>query len=139
MPSLAHRRQMSELPFRRGPASGSPRPLFMRQRSTTLESLSVVSSATGRQKPIEMSSELKAAKLQVRWHPSVVQAGCEPRWWTSESQPGMCLDEQRSLRARGLLGQTGGTALFITSQDCLSAADKPVEGTNACLHYMDLG
>ncbi|MCJ1422964.1 Adenylate cyclase type 10 [Sticta canariensis] len=66
VPSLAHRRQMSDVPFRRGgTATSSPRPAFMRQRSTTLEGLSVASATTGRRKPIEMSSELKAAKLQV--------------------------------------------------------------------------
>ena len=54
---------MSDLPRHRMPSvtSGAS---FMRQRSSTLEGLSVLS-ATGRRKPIEMSSELKAAKLQV--------------------------------------------------------------------------
>ena len=65
LPSMAHRRQLSDLSaWRRDPHSPTHLSPLPRRRSTTLEGLSLLS-ALGRRKPIEMSSELKADKLQV--------------------------------------------------------------------------
>ena len=61
-PSIAHRRQMSDI-SRWHALPASPKSKFRRQRSSTLEGMTMLS-ATGKRKPIEMSSELKADKLQ---------------------------------------------------------------------------